>query len=251
MRQQGPDRTVSMNASLRRQCEAIQKLLAQAASDEIDTRYKVGVIVRSVIEAEGTYGERAVERVAQALGRDAGSLYRYASVARTWSEPEMRTLSRRPNCFGEPLSWSHWVELAKVPTTWRMWLERALEESWSARRLARELETRSSATSSDLPSMVAGDTTRLALRHAVDSMRRFEVEVTTSFEPVLERIRRMPKHEQSKVGELLATARDLVENAHKRTGALVLKMRELATPQTTQVSRRATAAEIHTVQSRN
>jgi hypothetical protein len=220
-----------MNASLRRQCDAIQKLLAEAAADEIDTRYRVGVIIRSVIDAEGTYGTRAVERVAAVLGRDAGSLYRYASVARTWPESEMRTLSRRPNCFGEPLSWSHWVELSRVPTAWRVWLERALAGNWSARRLARELEADSQAASSQVPLMVAGDTTQVALRHAVDSMRRFEVEVTTSFEPVLDRIRRMPKQEQSKIGELLATALDLAESAHRKTGALVVKMRELGPAQ--------------------
>jgi hypothetical protein len=238
MGQEGSGTLVSMNAALRRQCSAIQKLLGEAAVGEIYTRYKVGAIIRSVIEAHGTYGDRAVDRIAEALGRDAGTLYRYAFVARTWSEPEMRALSRRPNSHGEPLSWSHWVELTRVPMTWQVWFERALEGSWSARKLARELETEPKATSVDSPVMAANDTTGRALRHAVDSIRRFDAEVTTSFEPVLERIRRMPNHERSKVGELLATALDLVEDAHKKTGALALTMRELASKEPARVGSR-------------
>jgi hypothetical protein len=127
-------RMQAMNRALREQCILIQRLLAEAATDEIDKRYKIGAIVRAVIETkDGKYGEHAVENLASAIGRDATTLYQYAAVAGMWTEPEMRVHSRRLDAHGEPLSWSHWMELTRAKATWRQWLELALLESWSVR----------------------------------------------------------------------------------------------------------------------
>ncbi len=212
----------SMNAALRRRCTAIQKLLADAAVEEIDKRYKVGAIIRAILEGEDTYGERAVERVAQALGREAATLYRYAAVAKMWSESEMRTLSRRPNAHGEPLSWSHWVELTRVPARWRYWLERALEESWSSRRLARELD----AETREVDESEAEDTTRAALLEAVKDAERWNAQVK-SFAAALDRIARSPRHAQG-VDELLARAVVVFGDVARRTGDVLARVRELA-----------------------
>jgi hypothetical protein len=227
MKKKGADPFVSMNAALQRQCGAIQKLLAEAAVSEIDSRFKVGVIVRSILEAEGTYGERAVERVAEVLGREAGTLYRYASVARTWSEPEMRGLSRRPNSHGEPLSWSHWVELARAPATWRQWLERALAGSWPVRRLSRELD----AKMQDWLEADAGDTTCAALLEAVKHAERLNAEMK-AFGAVLDRLARTPGPPRE-VEELLARVRKVFRDVAQRSGDLLARVSEVA-PEKTQ-----------------
>jgi hypothetical protein len=204
---------------------AIQKLLAEAATNEIDARYRIGVIIRSVMEAESTYGEGAVERLAEALGRDATSLYRYAAVAKLWSDAEMRALSRQPNDHGEPLSWSHWVELARVPSTWKRWLERALGESWSVRRLARELD----GESREVDDSDAEDTTCAALLEGVKDAERLNTQMK-SFGATLDRIARSPRHARE-VNELLARARDVFRDVARRSGDLLARVNELAPEQ--------------------
>jgi hypothetical protein len=135
----GSEALAAMNSALRRKAVELQKLLADTAVAEVDGRYKISTIIRDVQDAEGTYGERAVERLASALGHDDATLYRYVAVARAWSASEMRALSRRTNRFGEPLSWSHWLALARLSDR-KPWLERTLSEGWSARKLRGQLK---------------------------------------------------------------------------------------------------------------
>jgi hypothetical protein len=219
------DALVSMNAALRRRCTAIQKLLAEAAANEIDTRYKIGAIVRSVMEDDGTYGERAVERIADVLGRDAVTLYRYAAVAKTWSEREMRDLSQRPNGHGEPLSWSHWVELARAPKTWRQWLELALLDSWPVRRLAREIGAELSEAAEALDSD-AEDTTCGALLEVVKHAERFNVDMR-ALAALLDRLERSPRPPRD-IEDLLGRAEDVVADVARKSVELLARVRELA-----------------------
>jgi hypothetical protein len=219
MKKQGPS---GMNAVLRQRCTAIQKLLADVAVNEIGTRYEVGAIIRSVVETKGTYGDGAVELLAEALGRDAASLYRYAAVAKTWPEAEMRDISRRPNAHGEPLSWSHWVELARAPKTWRQWLELALLESWSVRRLAREID----AELGEKEDAEAEDTTCAALREAVKDAERLNGQMG-SFGAVLDRLERSPRPARE-VEELLARARQVFRDVARRSGDLLARVSEIS-----------------------
>jgi hypothetical protein len=225
----------SLNQAFHRKVEAVRRLLARADLDETRTRHKVGVIVARLRDAKGTYGDRAVERVATELKLDASTLYRYATVASLWSE---RELSRARNCSGEPLSWSHWVELARVPSGWSTWLERVVAEAWSARNLARQIDAASEdASLPDLPAMA--DTTRTALLQTVKHLRRFGLEVTSSFEAVLDRMARASANEQTpELAELLAMALDLCEDAHKKTGVLVHRIRILRPVEVTQTKLR-------------
>jgi hypothetical protein len=132
------ERRETMNAALKRRCELIRKLLSKAAGDEVATRYRIGVEILSIIRGESTYGTRAIERIAQAIGKSAPTLYRYATVAERWSPDEMRVHRRRENHHGEPLSWSHWVEIAKVQSAARRaaLIERCLNEAITAPYLA-------------------------------------------------------------------------------------------------------------------
>jgi len=215
----------SMKTALRRRCVAIQRLLAKAAVDEVDTRYEIGSIVRSIEDAGNAYGERSVERVASALGISAATLYRYSAVARAWPASEMRTLSRRRNANGEPLSWSHWVELTRAPKTWSRWVDQALEGCWSARRLARELDAEvGGPNESGLPE----DTTRAALMEALKEAQHWNSQVKV-FGAALDRLARSSRH-PPEIEELLARALDLFGDAFRRTGDVVARVREMAPP---------------------
>jgi hypothetical protein len=217
--------TTSMNSPLRRHFRAIQKLLATAAVDEVQTRYKIGRIVRGIQDAEATYGARAVERLAGALGRDQATLYRYAALARVWPEPEMLALSRRRNCHGEPLSWSHWLELSTL-RDWRPWLERALAEGWSVRRLKDAIETEVQERPA-LSTFDEDETTRAALLETIRDAERWNARVTHSLAPVLDRLARSPER-SPQMNELFARSLNVFSDALRSTGAMVARMRELS-----------------------
>jgi hypothetical protein len=194
----------AMNPALRRQCGVIQQLLVKAAVDEIETRYKIGAIVRDVEDAEGTYGKRATEQLAAVLGCGAATLYRYAAVAKMWSEAEL------PDAHGGRLTWSHLVELTRIPKAWQAWLDRTLEEGWSARNLAREID----ADQAEPPP--AEDTTRAALLEALKEAQHWNAQVK-AFGAALDRLARSPQH-PPEIEALLARALDLFGDAHRRTG---------------------------------
>jgi hypothetical protein len=217
--------SASMNLPLRRRFHAIQKLLATAAAGEVRIRYKIGAIVGSVQEGEATYGTRAVERLALGLGRDPATLYRYGVVARVWSEREMRALCRRRNRYGEPLSWSHWLELAGL-RDWKSWLERALAEGWSVRRLREEIEAVADASASS-ETLDEDETTRTALLETIRDAERWNARVTHSLAPVLERLARSPDR-SPQIERLFARSLDVFEDALRRTGAMMARMQKLA-----------------------
>ena len=126
---------------------------------DVQARYRVGIIIAGIKAGERKYGVRAVEKLADALGRSAASLYRHATVAERWSRAEVNALLRRRNSRGQPLSWSHWVFLASVASTKERarLLDEALTKSLSARELAglvtQEDAEDSSPKSSRLPTL--------------------------------------------------------------------------------------------------
>jgi hypothetical protein len=85
-----------------------------------------------------SYGEHAVERMADELRVGPGVLYRSARVAQCWSAEQIKELEARIGRRGEPLSWSHLVVLAKVrgKTKRDGWATRCLEGGWTVRELA-------------------------------------------------------------------------------------------------------------------
>ncbi|HEX7604566.1 MAG TPA: DUF1016 N-terminal domain-containing protein [Polyangiaceae bacterium] len=127
-----------MNPALQRRCAAIQKWLVRAASDDVQMRYRVGQLLVDTRKQEQVYGANPVGQLSLALRRPVSTLYRYASVAECWSSKEMKALAGKLNVFGEPLSWSHWVELSQVRSreARERLRERTLAEGLSVRELA-------------------------------------------------------------------------------------------------------------------
>ncbi|WP_394842729.1 hypothetical protein LZC95_37365 [Pendulispora brunnea] len=103
-----------MNIALRERYEELQTLLAEATGKDVRARYRIGRLIADVKGSEQRYGARAVKNLAAALGRDEATLYRFALVAEAWTESELETLLARKTPHGEPLSFSHLVELAQM-----------------------------------------------------------------------------------------------------------------------------------------
>jgi hypothetical protein len=127
-----------MNPDLRRQYDAIRRLLANVTAADARGRHRVGQIVVEIRRSNERYGARAVPLLAEALARDESTLYRYASVAEAWDEAALESVLDRRMPGREPLSWSHLLELAAIPSPERRerLLNEVLQRGLSVRALA-------------------------------------------------------------------------------------------------------------------
>ncbi|WP_394822128.1 hypothetical protein [Pendulispora albinea] len=112
-------------------------MLAEATGKDVRARYRIGRLIKDVKGSEQRYGARAVKNLAAALGRDEATLYRFALVAEAWTEEDLDVLLARKTPHGEPLSFSHLVELAQIQDKNRRseMLEFALSYGASVREL--------------------------------------------------------------------------------------------------------------------
>jgi DNA-binding response OmpR family regulator len=120
---------------LQRSIERLRRLLSQAP-DPL-TRHAIGTAIADMKARPAEYGAGAVAAAAVALGEDVPTLYRYAGVAERWSACELGAILARKGCDGRPLSWSHLVVLAAVPSASAR--ERLMERALSGMLSVREL----------------------------------------------------------------------------------------------------------------
>jgi ActR/RegA family two-component response regulator len=120
---------------LERCIEHLRRLFSRAP-DSL-TRHAIGSTIADLKARPSEYGGGAVATAAVALGEDVPTLYRYAGVAERWSAPELARIVARKGSDGRPLSWSHLVVLAAVPSaaTREQLMKRALSETLSVREL--------------------------------------------------------------------------------------------------------------------
>lgn len=109
----------------------------QQGPQDARVHYRMGVIVAQVRRRPDVYGPRGVAMLAASVGAAVPNLYRCATVAERWTEPELEGLLSRTRRDGQPLSWSHLVVLASIEgeAARAMLLERVLSGSLSVRAL--------------------------------------------------------------------------------------------------------------------
>jgi len=143
-----PNRYVElMNDALRKQYKSIHNLLVEADTNNNRSRYKIAVLCLRVRDGDGmekTYGERAVNQLANALGKKKTWVYDWARVPDAWDAKHFEKLVARKDRFKKPLSWSHFVALSVVKDASER--ERLTEESltrgWTVRELTKALRGR-------------------------------------------------------------------------------------------------------------
>ncbi|WP_394838669.1 hypothetical protein LVJ94_17400 [Pendulispora rubella] len=130
-----------MNAPLRDRYEVLQRALTVRTEEVAWTRYRIGRLIADVKATEGLYGQGAITELAAALGFSEPTLYRFALVAETWSERQLKALLARKTPHGEPLSFSHLVQLAQVAdeTLRREMLASAMNHGTSVRQLSKQI----------------------------------------------------------------------------------------------------------------
>lgn len=179
-----PDRTDSAESDFRAKCECIRELLSCATRDDASTRYRVGAHVRELKEGVAKYGTCGVARLAALLKRDEATLYRYALVAEQWSSEAFAAQLDRPTPSGEPLSWTHFVELSTVDDAGlRMkFASRAIAEGLSVRALLSLIRASNKPPARERASTLERVAQELAfakarMTAAVDCLERVEMEL--------------------------------------------------------------------------
>jgi hypothetical protein len=130
-----------MNAQLQKKCTVIKGLLVTSDTDTLKARCEIGSHVLQVRDDGNKYGKNGVKQLAAALDRDADSLYDYAAVASLVKEEPFSKLVRERSKHELPLTFSHWVVLAKADEKNREDLARkALQEGWSVRTLKQKAD---------------------------------------------------------------------------------------------------------------
>jgi DNA-binding response OmpR family regulator len=164
---------------LQRCIEHLRRLRSQAP-DSL-TRHAIGAAVADLKARTAEYGTGAVATAAEALGEDVPTLYRYAGVAERWSAAELARIVARKGSDGRPLSWSHLVVLAAVPSaaTRERLMERALSDPLSVRELTVLVQRGAGAEALDGPGLRAA-----VLEHDLENLEqrrtrcRLELEAT-------------------------------------------------------------------------
>jgi len=219
-----PSASDDVDAAFLRACEEIRALFAQAVRDELHTRYRAGALLSVVKRTPLAYGEGAVERIAAELGMAVATLYRYATVAESWSLAEIEDQSRRTNRFGEPLSWSHLVALTRVPNpvSRRALAAQCLAEGWPVRRLTQIITALAGEDALDDDDARADESVRVALTEGIQSATRAAVELSIFAEALQARLADL---EVDADAELVARAIDAFEQLHVRAESTLDQLR--------------------------
>ncbi len=129
---------MNTDQAITRVTDEIRKLMTGATSSEASAKMKIGRKIAAVKSDEKRYGKYGVKLIAKALSCTAANLYSYATVAEAWDNDVFSELLRRTNSKGVPLSFSHFIEIAKArPAKRPILIERAIEEALSVRMVNR------------------------------------------------------------------------------------------------------------------
>jgi hypothetical protein len=120
-----------MNPELLEALKELSKLVAESDTEDAKAQYRIGCVVRDVMDAPKKYGDGSIKKLALELGRDEKSLYHRASVARAWSPEEYNALLARKNPKGFALQFYALVAIAYVedPVARERIIKEALDKS--------------------------------------------------------------------------------------------------------------------------
>lgn len=100
-----------MNDNLLTQYNAIKKDIDAVSKNDVIGRHKLGSKFSEVISNQATYGDKACELLASALGVKPNYIYTHARVARVWSDAEIAAITKANSC----ISFSHLIHISAVP----------------------------------------------------------------------------------------------------------------------------------------
>jgi hypothetical protein len=224
-----PSAADGVDAALLDACETIRSLLAQAVRDEVLARYHVGSLLVVIKRAPQTYGEHAIERLAGELAMAPPTLYRYATVAESWTLLEIQAQSTRVGRFGEPLSWSHLVTLTKVAnaSTRRVLVDECLAKGWPVRKLNQAIGALGGAPREDDDTAQAEASVRVALTEGIQNATRAAVELDIFAEALASRLAELEEQDPNAGSHeaLVMRAIEAFQGLHVRAESTLSQLR--------------------------
>lgn len=100
-----------MNNNLLTQYNAIKQEIDSVSKSDVMGRHKLGTKFSEVLTNQATYGDKACDLLAAALGVKPNYIYTHAKVARVWSTSEVAAITKANSC----ISFSHLIHIATVP----------------------------------------------------------------------------------------------------------------------------------------
>jgi hypothetical protein len=133
----------AMPSALQDIAKEMDKRLAKGASGVVLIKYDLGAMIHQVVEDEGSYGSKAVEKLAAYLGERATTLYNLRDFAASFDREYVEEWTKKPMADGGYMTESHWMSLrqvAKVSDRERL-LKQTLSKSYSANELETEIRS--------------------------------------------------------------------------------------------------------------
>ena len=132
----------SPEQTLEAQLKKIKTALATAKQREVLDQYPIACMCRDIRDnVDDQFGKAPITTACDALGWSRVWFGKVASVADCWpTQRNIAAVSRRVDCRGIPLSWTHLVELAGLEAPlFEELLEETLEKGLSTRELTRRI----------------------------------------------------------------------------------------------------------------
>jgi hypothetical protein len=116
-----------------RRCKELRDELARVGRADAKARYNIGVAVNDLKD----HRKRGVSLLADELGFDRKTLYKFGAVAEAWPWSVVKGILEREDAKGLPISFSHLVVVASVEDTGKRdeLIDAILEERLSVRQL--------------------------------------------------------------------------------------------------------------------
>ena len=108
--QHSSDIEIAAGEDLETKCEAIRTLESAFNHHELESRYAIAEICRSIAEGDGegkVYGTHAVETAADKLGWPKSQIYSFAKIAQSWTLTEVLELEK-----SKGWTWAHLLLVA-------------------------------------------------------------------------------------------------------------------------------------------
>lgn len=122
--------------------EEIRAFVIDEAISVFRRRHKLGCMVLEVTNDEDKYGKHAVDQMSKLLSMDNSLLYNAKLFAERYSMNDLEELTNLRNRIGDSLTWSHVVQLIRVPDRdARLQLQQqTADNSWTYQELLKQVQ---------------------------------------------------------------------------------------------------------------
>ena len=131
-----------LKPDLRKRYEELRGYVTDEAMDVFRNRHRIGKLAIEIDKDDQRYGKKAVSSLENLLGMGRDYLRNAQLFAERYDTAHLEELIVTRNRNGDPLVWSHVVELIRIPNLKEMFSlqKRTAENNWTAADLRRQIQ---------------------------------------------------------------------------------------------------------------